>query len=79
MKKKRCRDGVTCVGLCVACTLPYIYLVCVFFLLSESVNIQCREKVNLRAHFCSKPFGAPGVPMFLYIPKDTSQVSEVHC
>ena len=26
--KKRCRDGVTCV---VLCTLPSIYLVCVFF------------------------------------------------
>ena len=26
MKKKRCRDGVTCVVLCVACTLPSIYL-----------------------------------------------------
>ena len=29
--KKRCRDGVTCVVLCVACTLPSIYLVCVVF------------------------------------------------
>ena len=27
-KKKRCRDGVTCV---VLCTLPFIYLVCVVF------------------------------------------------
>ena len=27
-KKKRCRDGVTCV---VLCTLPSIYLVCVLF------------------------------------------------
>ena len=27
-KKKRCRDGVTCV---VLCTLPSIYLVCVVF------------------------------------------------
>ena len=25
-KWKRCRDGVTCVVLCVACTLPSIYL-----------------------------------------------------
>ena len=25
-KKKRCRDGVTCVVLCVACTLPFIYV-----------------------------------------------------
>ena len=31
MKKKRCRDGVTCVVICVACTLPSIYLVCVVF------------------------------------------------
>ena len=30
-KKIRCRDGVTCVVLCVACTLPSIYLVCVVF------------------------------------------------
>ena len=29
--QKRCRDGVTCVVLCVACTLPSIYLVCVVF------------------------------------------------
>ena len=27
-KKKRCRDGVTCI---VLCTLPSIYLVCVVF------------------------------------------------
>ena len=31
MKKKRCRDGVTCVVICAACTLPSIYLVCVVF------------------------------------------------
>ena len=31
IQKKRCRDGVTCVVLCVACTLPSIYLVCVVF------------------------------------------------
>ena len=30
-KRKRCRDGVTCVVLCVACTLPSIYIVCVVF------------------------------------------------
>ena len=30
-EKKRCRDGVTCVVICVACTLPSIYLVCVVF------------------------------------------------
>ena len=29
--KKRYRDGVACVVLCVACTLPSIYLVCVAF------------------------------------------------
>ena len=29
--KRRCREGVTCVVLCVACTLPFIYLVCVVF------------------------------------------------
>ena len=27
-KKNRCTDGVTCVVLCVACTLSSIYLVC---------------------------------------------------
>ena len=26
-----CRDGITCVVICVACTLPSIYLVCVVF------------------------------------------------
>ena len=31
IKKKRCRDVVICVVLCVACTLPSIYLVCVVF------------------------------------------------
>ena len=30
-KEKRCRDGITCVVLCVACTLSSIYLVCVVF------------------------------------------------
>ena len=30
-KRKRCRDGVTCVVLCVACTLPSIYIVCMVF------------------------------------------------
>ena len=30
-ERKRCRDGVTCVVLCVACTLPSIYLVGVVF------------------------------------------------
>ena len=61
MKKRRCRDGVTCVVLCVACTLPSIYLVCVVFgtaAIPTSLNIfgKCfsylytRRKGNWQKH-----------------------------
>ena len=41
-KKKRCRDGVTCV---VLCTLPSIYLVCVVFGTAIPTSLYILENV----------------------------------
>ena len=51
-KKKRCRDGVTCV---VLCTLPSIYLVCVVFGTAIPTSFYILENVFhtcLHTFFC---------------------------
>ena len=61
-KKKRCRDGVTCV---VLCTLPSIYLVCVVFGTAIPTSFYILENVFhtcLHAFFAVLQYHTEGCP-----------------